>query len=61
MSRRPIFSLRLKLVLLAFVLVVVPAGIFGVIASRGASRALEATVGHQLNMVAGDVARDLGR
>ena len=52
-------SLRLKLVILAFVLVVVPAGIFGVIASRSTSRALEATIGHQLHMVAGDVARDL--
>jgi signal transduction histidine kinase len=52
-------SLRLKLVLLAFVLVVVPAGIFGVIASGGASRALEATVGHQLHLIAGDVTRDL--
>jgi two-component system sensor histidine kinase HydH len=52
-------SLRLKLVILAFVLVVVPAGIFGVIASRSASRALEATIGHQLHMIASDVARDL--
>jgi len=52
-------SLRLKLVILAFVLVVVPAGLFGLIASQSASRALEATVGHQLHMVAGDVTRDL--
>ncbi len=59
MSRRPPLTLRWKLVLLAFVLVVVPAGIFGVIASRDASRALEATVGHQLHMVAADVGGDL--
>ena len=52
-------SLRWKLVLLAFVLVVLPASIFGVIASRDASRALEATVGHQLHMVAADVGGDL--
>ena len=45
--------------LLAFVLVVVPAGIFAVIASRDASHALEATVGHQLHMVAADVGGDL--
>lgn len=55
----PQLSLRWKLVLLAFVLVIVPAGIFGVIASRDASRALEATVGHQLHMVAADVGGDV--
>jgi two-component system sensor histidine kinase HydH len=52
-------SLRWKLVLLAFALVVLPASIFGVIASRDASGALEATVGHQLHMVAADVGGDL--
>jgi two-component system, NtrC family, sensor histidine kinase HydH len=55
----PTLTLRAKLVLLAFVLVIVPGGIFGATASRDAARALEATVGHQLSMVAGDVAGDL--
>lgn len=59
MSRPRQLSLRWKLLLLAFVLVVLPASIFGVIASRDASRALEATVGHQLHMVAADVGGDL--
>jgi signal transduction histidine kinase len=57
--RRPTPSLRAKLVLLAFALVIVPGSLFGVMASRDASRALEATVGHQLHMVAEDVARDV--
>jgi len=52
-------SLRLKLVLLAFALVVVPGGLFGMMASRDAARALEATAGRQLHMVAGNVAGDL--
>ncbi len=59
MARRPPLTLRWKLVLLAFALVVLPAGIFGIIASRDASRALEATVGHQLHMVAANVGGDL--
>ena len=58
-TSRPTLSLQVKLVLLAFALVVVPGGIFGVMASRDAARALEATVGHQLHMVAGDVAGDV--
>jgi signal transduction histidine kinase len=59
MARRPPLTLRWKLVLLAFVLVTLPAGLFGVIASRDASRALDATVGHQLHMIAADVGGDL--
>ncbi|MEB2285247.1 MAG: hypothetical protein B6D46_07425 [Polyangiaceae bacterium UTPRO1] len=59
MTRRPTLTLRGKLVLLAFALVTLPAGIFGVIASRDASRALEATIGHQLHLIAADVGGDL--
>lgn len=59
MAHRPTLTLRWKLVMLAFVLVTLPAGLFGVIASRDASRALEATVGHQLHMIAADVGGDL--